>query len=327
MTYATHMIRPGMTAIAAVLALSATPLLAQEVETAPVVIAPPPPAATAPTPAPTVQATTPTPVAATPSVTSTTTTTEAAPTPARRAATRTTSTRTTATRTATPRAATGPTLVSMSEPTAAAPAADVTPVDATPIPPLPVETVAAPAPAPVAEASPYEDALPVAGGLALLALAGGAHAMRRRKTSEEFEPALETQESERMIPAEPAMAPAYVAPLAARPPRARPTPRHDHVPSPIGNGALPENPELYGRHVQAAYGGPTPENPSLSLHKRLKRARFFDQRARQAAAGMATPMVPEPVLATAAATPRQAMPQMAGTSGWAVPGMRPAYQS
>ena len=90
---------------------------------------------------------------------------------------------------------------------------------------------------------------------------------------------------------------------------------------------MPENPSLYGRHVQAAYAGPTPENPSASLSKRLKRARFFDQRARQAAAGLATPLTPEPVLATAAATPRQAMPQMAGKPGWTVPGLRPAYSS
>lgn len=40
----------------------------------------------------------------------------------------------------------------------------------------------------------------------------------------------------------------------------------------------------FGRHVQAAYGGPTPGNPSLSLKKRIKRASFFDLRERQAAA-------------------------------------------
>ncbi|WP_051503955.1 hypothetical protein [Sphingomonas jaspsi] len=40
----------------------------------------------------------------------------------------------------------------------------------------------------------------------------------------------------------------------------------------------------FGRHVQAAYRGPTPDNPSLSLKKRIKRASFFDLRERQAAA-------------------------------------------
>ena len=36
--------------------------------------------------------------------------------------------------------------------------------------------------------------------------------------------------------------------------------------------------------------GPTPDNPSLSLKKRLKRAAFFDRRERDAAAGKATPV-------------------------------------
>lgn len=36
--------------------------------------------------------------------------------------------------------------------------------------------------------------------------------------------------------------------------------------------------------------GPTPENPSLSLKKRLKRAAFFDQREREVAAGEAKPV-------------------------------------
>ena len=39
----------------------------------------------------------------------------------------------------------------------------------------------------------------------------------------------------------------------------------------------------YGRHAQAAFLGPTPDNPSLSLIRRLKRAAFFDQRERRAA--------------------------------------------
>jgi hypothetical protein len=46
-------------------------------------------------------------------------------------------------------------------------------------------------------------------------------------------------------------------------------------------------------HVDRAMLGPTPDNPSLSLEKRLKRARFFDQRERQVAAGEAVPVDPE----------------------------------
>lgn len=43
-------------------------------------------------------------------------------------------------------------------------------------------------------------------------------------------------------------------------------------------------------HVDRARRGPTPDNPSLSLKKRLKRAAFFDQRERLAAEGKAEPV-------------------------------------
>ena len=46
-------------------------------------------------------------------------------------------------------------------------------------------------------------------------------------------------------------------------------------------------------HVDRATGGPTPDNPSLSLKTRLKRAAFFDQRERQVEAGEAEPVDPE----------------------------------
>lgn len=47
--------------------------------------------------------------------------------------------------------------------------------------------------------------------------------------------------------------------------------------------ALPDgfNLSQFGPHVQAAYRGPSPDNPSLSLKKRLSKARALDQRARQ----------------------------------------------
>ena len=45
-----------------------------------------------------------------------------------------------------------------------------------------------------------------------------------------------------------------------------------------------------GSHVEAACEGPTPDNPSLSIKKRLKRARFFDQREFLAEAGEVAPM-------------------------------------
>jgi hypothetical protein len=43
-------------------------------------------------------------------------------------------------------------------------------------------------------------------------------------------------------------------------------------------------------HVDRAMRGPTPDNPSLSLKKRLQRAAFFDKREREVAAGEAEPV-------------------------------------
>jgi hypothetical protein len=54
-----------------------------------------------------------------------------------------------------------------------------------------------------------------------------------------------------------------------------------------GSGSKP-SPEQ--SHVERAMLGPTPDNPSLSLKKRLKRAAFFDQRERDVAAGEAVPV-------------------------------------
>jgi len=46
-------------------------------------------------------------------------------------------------------------------------------------------------------------------------------------------------------------------------------------------------------HVDRAMRGPTPDNPSLSLKKRLQRAAFFDKREREVAAGEAEPVDPD----------------------------------
>ena len=46
-------------------------------------------------------------------------------------------------------------------------------------------------------------------------------------------------------------------------------------------------------HVDRAMRGPTPDNPSLSLKKRLKRAAFFDKRDREVAEGKAEPVDPD----------------------------------
>jgi hypothetical protein len=46
-------------------------------------------------------------------------------------------------------------------------------------------------------------------------------------------------------------------------------------------------------HMDRALLGPTPDNPSLSLKTRLKRAAFFDKREREVAEGTAEPVDPE----------------------------------
>ena len=46
-------------------------------------------------------------------------------------------------------------------------------------------------------------------------------------------------------------------------------------------------------HMDRAVLGPTPDNPSLSLKTRLKRAAFFDKREREVEAGEAEPVDPQ----------------------------------
>ena len=58
--------------------------------------------------------------------------------------------------------------------------------------------------------------------------------------------------------------------------------------TPQAGNAPNQSPEM--SHVDRAMLGPTPDNPSLSLKKRLKRAAFFDQREREVAAGEAVPV-------------------------------------
>ena len=57
-------------------------------------------------------------------------------------------------------------------------------------------------------------------------------------------------------------------------------------------GSGPEEAESSSEesHIDRAMTGPTPDNPSLSLKKRMKRAAFFDQRERDVAAGEAEPV-------------------------------------
>ena len=63
-----------------------------------------------------------------------------------------------------------------------------------------------------------------------------------------------------------------------------------------------------GSHVEAACEGPSADNPSLSIKKRLKRAHFFDQREFLVAAGEAVPVAPDAGLSDAVEVPEPAPP-------------------
>ena len=277
--------RTAMTAIAAVLAISSTPTLAQDasvpdplVESTPV-------------------STTSDPLAPEPATTSDTapvdrTATESATDPAP-AATKASTIRRSASTTRAPAARARAAAPAGSQPEPAAPVADA-PVEA-PIAAAPAAPIAEPVPAPAPVAEPAaqdllaDDALPIAGaaGLGLLALAGAGLAMRRRRRrdQEEFADrqwALDHAEAD----ADPAITEPEPVVVAAEPAFARgPAPTHDPIPLDAPVTALPAGFDLsrYGRHVQAAYRGPTPDNPSLSLKNRLRRASFFDQQERREA--------------------------------------------
>ena len=145
-----------------------------------------------------------------------------------------------------------------------------------------------------------EDAIMLGGGaLALLALGGGAVAFARRGKDEDDE---------------------YVEETATDAPRAEPgpAPRHDPVfdeqptivaPSAFAWGNTHTAESAVNRPnetwVERAYRGPTPDNPSLSLRKRLKRANFFDARERRVAMGQAEPIDAHAVLPESVASERE----------------------
>ncbi|MBA3667592.1 MAG: hypothetical protein H0W65_07710 [Sphingomonas sp.] len=278
-----------MTAIAAVLAISAHPSLAQDTAqptTLDTVVQTPDPAA----PDPLAPATT----------TTETAPADAAPTVAKaapaKAATRTTRTART-TRTTTTRPPARALSVAPAAPQTSAPAVAI--AEAPAVAPIAVQPQAAPMPTPAAppatqpvagNQSPLNnDTLPIAGaaGLGLLALAGAGIALRRRRRRRDEDELVEQDAQWDEPAAEPAMPEAAVEPAFVR----TAVPLHDPVPAramaPEAAAAsatiLPNGFDIsrFGPHVQAAYRGPTPDNPSLSLKNRLRRASFFDQRDRQ----------------------------------------------
>jgi hypothetical protein len=330
MTYHNVKLRSAMTAIAAVLALSPAPLFAQS--------------APDPVPESTTEPVTPDPLAPEPVAPEGPVVTDTASQPAKTsepaakpkaAARRPTATaRSSATRssvaTATePVANPAPaTEESANAPVAAAPVA--------PPPTVPAENAAADQARQAAadRAQQLDDTLELVGaaGAGLLALAGAGLALRSRKRRSEEERLEEAKwaiieaspDPESQVEREPAFTRA-------------PTSMHDPAPanSAIPTGApatrLPNGFDLsrFGPHVQAAYRGPTPDNPSLSLKYRLRRAGALDQQAHraanEAAARPAAQAPTKPAWAQPAQTAREEakfMLRRAGTNN----GAKPVYQ-
>jgi hypothetical protein len=180
--------------------------------------------------------------------------------------------------------------------------------------------VVAPADQPPASADLMSnDMLPIAGaaGLGILALAGAGLAVRRRRRrAQEAEDAAWQEEVESAADpvAEPAMVvepqhePAMREPAFVAAPAPSPVPVADLTPVEGPTTDLPEGFDLsrFSPNVQAAYRGPTEDNPSLSLKHRLRKASAMDQMERHAEAEAET--VPAPKADAPAAKPAVADP-------------------
>ena len=152
---------------------------------------------------------------------------------------------------------------------------------------------------PVAKPEPTnnEAALEMGGGaLAILALGAGAFAIarrRRRADAEVWEDEYVEPTTAEAPVAEPEVQSAPAA-VSYDPPVIAPeepafawgamSPREEHVERSMDDRRDGET------WVERAYRGPTADNPSQSLRKRLKRAAFFDKREREAAANQAAPV-------------------------------------
>ena len=277
----------ALPAIAAALALSSTPAWSQEVqpsaEPAPVTVdAPPPVVDTAPATTDTAPTADPAPVIETPT---------AAPAAAAKPKAKASVTK--STKTVPSKPATTTRVASTAAP--AAPAA--APVAAAPsAPPTTTQPIVDTSRAETAQAAPAPEVKPMAvdenalmfggGALALLALGGGAYAMTRRRRRDEDVFVEETAMNE---------------PVAAEPePIVETAPFYEAQPAIVAPSAFAwgnaQPAETQVEHidgetwVERAHRGPTPDNPSLSLRKRLKRAAFFDAREKRVAEGKAEPV-------------------------------------
>jgi hypothetical protein len=200
---------------------------------------------------------------------------------------------------AAPVAAPVETVAAVLGPVAAAPRATPVVVRAVPTPPAQDASIMS------------SEMLQIAGaaGLGLVVLIGSGLALRRRKRRIEGELAAAEQAAVDEAPAEPD--PLFAEPAFA----AAPAPPTASAPAEF----LPEGAEAApaatptdcvdaapGSHVEAACDGPSADNPSLSIKKRLKRAHFFDEREQMAAAGMAVPVASDAGLPDAVVVPEPA---------------------
>ncbi|SKB58296.1 hypothetical protein [Sphingopyxis flava] len=274
--------RPATSAIAAFLAITAPAAFAQEAPNVPMtspVAAPPPVIIPAPAPAtPTVEETAPAPKPVirvpldlpAPAEPAPAAEAEVAP-PPQRAARPVAAERSERAPAAAPRIS--PPAPAEAPSAAAAPAAPAdTPAEPVAIPMTSQsEPVADNAPAAADERAAADNGFPweLVGGAAALLLAGGAGLafLRRRRGAGEIAPGMsyEAMAAAEAMPYNPPVTPERTPPAARRAMPAFPLP----------HGSM-------GRHQALAMAGPTPENPFATLSKRLKRARFLDQKERQA---------------------------------------------
>jgi len=184
---------------------------------------------------------------------------------------------------------------------------------AAPLEPLALQPDAAPVQAPIADppaaagTNMEGSMLPIAGigALGILAVAGtGLVVRRRRRRAEDAEVTARQQlagtaadaDGVLLVEPEPEPEPATPAETAA----VAAAVEAAHEPSPEIDGPVTDLPEgfdvsRFGLHAQAAYNGPTEDNPSLSLKQRLRRASGMDQLAeREAEAEVAADAVEDP---------------------------------
>jgi len=164
----------------------------------------------------------------------------------------------------------------------------------------PAEIASIPDAKPVEKAK-LDEAVPLAGGAGavILALAGAGMAVRRRKRRQDDDGLEQDWRAESAIADEPMAEPEPLWDPPVREPAAM-------APAKTANDESEDfDTSKFGPHVQAAYRGPTPENPSLSLRKRLKIAGELDRREREsgqiAEAGKPAAPASKPIVATAKA--------------------------